>query len=179
MGKFLIPLQRYFASLMPLQKTISPFHSPPRLKPFNEEEFLSLLSVKSYLTPKGGKSKKEVELYRLFISSQNFHGWFNVKRAMAIEQLRHLYRRALSEIDIDEALGGRSDVEVIDLYMRVKDELELGQFFNEQIKSKLESDLEVITEALPSDLRRSLGRSQKRDAAPPSTDDDAPENISF
>ena len=79
---------------------------------------------------------------------------------MAIEQLRHLYRRALSEIDIDEALGGRSDVEVIDLYMRVKDELELGQFFNEQIKSKLESDLEVITEALPSDLRRSLGRSQ-------------------
>lgn len=38
-------------------------HSPPRLKPFDEDEFLTQLAEKGTLC-KTPKSKKEVELYR-------------------------------------------------------------------------------------------------------------------
>ncbi|KAL1265079.1 hypothetical protein QQF64_003106, partial [Cirrhinus molitorella] len=40
---FIIPLERYVASLMPLQKSISPWKSPPQLRPFNQEEFMKTL----------------------------------------------------------------------------------------------------------------------------------------
>ncbi|XP_026162806.1 protein DENND6A isoform X2 [Mastacembelus armatus] len=40
---FIIPLERYVASLMPLQKSISPWKSPPQLRPFNQQDFMKTL----------------------------------------------------------------------------------------------------------------------------------------
>lgn len=37
---FMNPLERYFSSLMPLHKTISPFKSVPKLKEFDADEFI-------------------------------------------------------------------------------------------------------------------------------------------
>jgi hypothetical protein len=37
---FMIPLERYFSSLMPLHRNISPFKSVPKLKTFDADEFL-------------------------------------------------------------------------------------------------------------------------------------------
>jgi len=37
---FIIPLERYLASLMPLKRDVSPWRPPPQLKPFNVEQFL-------------------------------------------------------------------------------------------------------------------------------------------
>ena len=37
---FIIPLERYLASLMPLARTISPYRAPPKVKPFNCEDFI-------------------------------------------------------------------------------------------------------------------------------------------
>ncbi|XP_061893993.1 DENN/MADD domain containing 6Aa isoform X3 [Entelurus aequoreus] len=40
---FIIPLERYVASLMPLQKSISPWKSPPQLRPFVQQDFMKTL----------------------------------------------------------------------------------------------------------------------------------------
>ncbi|CAI8051071.1 Protein DENND6A [Geodia barretti] len=37
---FIIPLERYLASLMPLKRDVSPWRPPPQLKPFDSELFL-------------------------------------------------------------------------------------------------------------------------------------------
>jgi len=40
---FLLPLEQYFASLIPPANTISPFKPPPRIAAFSEENFLKSL----------------------------------------------------------------------------------------------------------------------------------------
>ncbi|KAM4653743.1 protein DENND6A isoform 4-T4 [Amazona ochrocephala] len=40
---FIIPLERYVASLMPLQKCISPWKSPPQLRQFSQDDFMKTL----------------------------------------------------------------------------------------------------------------------------------------
>ena len=42
---FMIPLERYIGSLMPLQRSISPWRSPPKLRRFNIEEFIQTDAV--------------------------------------------------------------------------------------------------------------------------------------
>ncbi|XP_030072393.1 protein DENND6B isoform X2 [Microcaecilia unicolor] len=40
---FIIPLERYLASLMPLQRAITPWKNPPQVRPFRQEEFFKSL----------------------------------------------------------------------------------------------------------------------------------------
>ena len=42
---FLMPLERYLASLMPLQKSVSPYKSAPAMLPFNQDDFFKLLHI--------------------------------------------------------------------------------------------------------------------------------------
>ncbi|XP_036904867.1 protein DENND6B isoform X5 [Sturnira hondurensis] len=40
---FIIPLEHYVASLMPLQKSITPWKTPPQIRPFHQDDFLCSL----------------------------------------------------------------------------------------------------------------------------------------
>uniref|UniRef100_A0A7N9CK43 DENN domain containing 6B n=1 Tax=Macaca fascicularis TaxID=9541 RepID=A0A7N9CK43_MACFA len=40
---FIIPLEHYMASLMPLQKSITPWKTPPQIRPFSQDDFLRSL----------------------------------------------------------------------------------------------------------------------------------------
>lgn len=42
---FMIPLERYLASLMPLARNISPYRAAPKVKPFSAEDFLRSLDA--------------------------------------------------------------------------------------------------------------------------------------
>ena len=42
---FMIPLERYLASLMPLARNISPYRADPKVKPFSAEDFLRSLEA--------------------------------------------------------------------------------------------------------------------------------------
>ena len=80
---FMMPLERYLASLMPLAKNISPYRAAPKVKPFIMEDFLrSLESSGPQLTP---TVKGDWEgLYKRFIKCPNFVGWYNQRhREMA------------------------------------------------------------------------------------------------
>jgi len=119
---FLVPLERYFTSLMPLARNISLFHRPPRLKPFNKAEFLDIIASldKGYII---NNKSKEIELYKRFLLSANFQGWFQERKQAALKQLNILYRKLIFEADITNLLKGRNNVETVDLYMRLREQL--------------------------------------------------------
>lgn len=119
---FLVPLERYFTSLMPLARNISLFNRPPRLKPFNKAEFLDIIASldKGYII---NNKSKEIELYKRFLLCANFQGWFQERKQAALQQLTILYRKIIFEADIPTLLKGRNNVETVDLYMRLREQL--------------------------------------------------------
>lgn len=162
---FLIPLERYFASLMPLAREISVFHKPPRLKVFDEEHFLRQIetSSKSFITGKK-PSDGEVELYSRFIHSPNFKTWFNSRKKEALEKLHNLYSKTMFEADITLLLRDRKETERVDLYLRVREQLDVeirkkggpeGKMVN-----RLEEHLIAIVNCLPPDLQESILRQE-------------------
>ena len=42
---FIIPLEKYLASLMPLAKAISPYRAPPKVRPFSCDDFIKSLEA--------------------------------------------------------------------------------------------------------------------------------------
>lgn len=150
---FLVPLERYFTSLMPLARNISLFHRPPRLKPFNKAEFIDILSSldKSYIM---NNKNKEIELYKRFLASANFHGWFSERKQAALQQLNLLYRKLIFDADVATLLRGRNNVETVDLYMRLREQLilEEGRPATEETTSmsaKLRVHLQLVSSYLP------------------------------
>lgn len=74
----MIPLERYMASLMPLQKNLSPYKGTPLLKPFNPDDFIATLDTAGPQLTTGIKGEW-AELYRKFFRSRNFHGWYQTR----------------------------------------------------------------------------------------------------
>eukprot|EP01132_Coremiostelium_polycephalum_P011137 gene11137-13642_t len=149
--KFLVPLERYFSSLLPLAKTISIFQRPPRLKNFDREEFLNKLleSDERYIVD---NKSKEIELYTQFLDSINFKQWLDDRRTEAIRHLNLLYRKAILEADIDSLLKNKSPSIALDLFKRVKDQLILEENLfqtSDDIKLKFKSHLDAILRYIP------------------------------
>ncbi|KAK3755016.1 hypothetical protein QZH41_011061, partial [Actinostola sp. cb2023] len=91
---FMIPLERYVASLMPLQKSISPWKRPPRLKSFDIEEFLRTLDEAGpQLTSK--HKGNWILLYRRFFKSSNFEGWLIHRQQEIVQKLKVLHLESL------------------------------------------------------------------------------------
>jgi hypothetical protein len=58
-----------------------------------------------------------------FIRSQNFRLWFKARRKEALAKLEALYHRTLLDADINTLLHGKQEIEMIDLYLRVREQL--------------------------------------------------------
>uniref|UniRef100_A0A8C8CSH3 UDENN domain-containing protein n=1 Tax=Oncorhynchus tshawytscha TaxID=74940 RepID=A0A8C8CSH3_ONCTS len=93
---FIIPLERYVASLMPLQKNISPWKSPPQLRPFLQEDFMKTLEKAGpqLTSPLKGDW---MGLYRQFLRCPNFDGWFRNRRREMMKKLEALHLEAVCE----------------------------------------------------------------------------------
>ena len=82
--------ERYFSSLMPLHKNLSPFKSVPKLKCFNSDEFLQdLKQTGPDLLPKNAKGDWP-GLYKKFFDSLNFKYWYEQKKQEAEKKLESL-----------------------------------------------------------------------------------------
>uniref|UniRef100_A0A8C6WNZ9 DENN/MADD domain containing 6Aa n=1 Tax=Neogobius melanostomus TaxID=47308 RepID=A0A8C6WNZ9_9GOBI len=153
---FIIPLERYVASLMPLQKTISPWKSPPQLRPFVQQDFMKTLEKAGpQLT---SRTKGDwIGLYRHFLKSPNFDGWFRSRRREMTQKLEALHLEALCEEDLQERIQKHTEVETVDLVLKLKDKLTQAE--KEQLPvqpgtvSKLRSHIEAVILALPEDLQ--------------------------
>ncbi|CAF1081943.1 unnamed protein product [Brachionus calyciflorus] len=156
---FMIPLERYFSTLMPLHKNIYAFKSLPKLKDFDADEFMkSLKQAGPELTPslKGDLSG----LYRKFFDTLNFKNWLEQKRLEADKKLELLQIQLLCDYDVNKWIQGKHEIEVLDQYMNIKKKIDFIETnkieANEQIRLKLKSLLSTFVRALPEDIRSIL-----------------------
>lgn len=153
---FLIPLERYFASLMPLQKNVSPFKGTPMIQTFNQEEFLKTLETSGpHLT--SGIKGDWTGLYRRFIRSPNFVSWYDSRLREANQKLKMIHIEAISAANLLDWIEDKAEVEIVDLILRLKDKLltienERIPVPNETI-DKLKNRMNEIINKLPDDLQ--------------------------
>lgn len=132
---FMIPLERYMASLMPLQKDISPFKSAPNANAFKLDDFLATLELSGpHLTsPLKGDWKG---LYRRFYNSPNFRGWYESRHKELQLTLQDLQLQALSEANLEQWARDKQEVEIIDMILKLKQKLNL---YNDKLTNESSS----------------------------------------
>jgi hypothetical protein len=117
---FMAPLQDYYpASYLPKQNPYNPLKNPPTIPPFKEAEFLK------YLLNLGTKTK-DIELYRRFIRTQNFVNWFRSKKKSSEQEIVKNYINSMENKKLSGVLSTKSEVEIIDIWMRLQDHKKIG-----------------------------------------------------
>ncbi|KAB1264208.1 Protein DENND6A [Camelus dromedarius] len=153
---FIIPLERYVASLMPLQKSISPWKSPPQLRQFLPEEFMKTLEKTGPQLTSRIKGDW-IGLYRHFLKSPNFDGWFKTRRKEMTQKLEALHLEALCEEDLLLWTQKHTEVETVDLVLKLKNKLLQADRERLPVKpdtmEKLRTHIDAIILALPEDLQ--------------------------
>merc|ERR1719264_572324 len=153
---FMIPLERYLASLMPLARTISPFRAPPKVRPFSCDDLIrSLESSGPQLT---SKTKGDwAGLYRRFLKSPNFVGWYNQRHREVSAKLSLLHLESLSEAKISLWMPGKAEVELVDMVLRIRSKLEEAKKdelpLPDIVVERLEGHIATIVATLPPDLQ--------------------------
>ena len=154
---FMIPLERYLASLMPLARNISPYRAPPKVKPFNPDEFIaSLENGGPQLTPtvKGDWAG----LYRRFFKSPNFVGWYTQRHREVNQKLQILHLECLSEAKIEHWIKDKEEVQLVDMVLRIRNKLTETDQVPDIIVERLNRHVETILKTLPEDLRAVLDK---------------------
>lgn len=152
---FMIPLERYMASLMPLQKNISPFKAPPVPNPFNPENFFSSLQQAGPQLTSGIKGDW-IGLYKKFFRSPNFSAWFHQRYSELTSKLNALQLEALAESDLKNWADGKQEVEVVDMVLKLRQMLKTNVTIQDNTKTLLARRLDDITCVLPDDLKSIL-----------------------
>ncbi|ETN66272.1 hypothetical protein AND_001918 [Anopheles darlingi] len=171
---FMIPLERYMASLMPLQKDISPFRSAPQPNPFRQEDFLATLDECGPQLTSTCRGDWE-GLYRRFFSSPNFKGWYEARYFELEQTLQVLHMQTLSEANLAEWAKGKLEVEIVDMILRLRHKLTLCsggsgaggtsnhiaalpvQLNAKETRAQLLRHMENMKKSLPDDLKQILG----------------------
>ncbi|XP_051629672.1 protein DENND6B isoform X4 [Manacus candei] len=119
---FIIPLEHYIASLMPLQRAITPWKNPPQIRPFCQEDFMKTLE---HAGPQLTCVLKGdwLGLYRRFFKSPNFDGWFRQRHREMTHKLEALHLEAICEADIVAWMKDKSEVEIVDLVLKLREKL--------------------------------------------------------
>ncbi|EDV25356.1 uncharacterized protein TRIADDRAFT_23603 [Trichoplax adhaerens] len=155
---FIIPLERYITTLMPLQKNISPWKSAPNLKPFDVEEFIRSLNKAGPQLTSDIKGNWQT-LYRKFFKSPNFDGWLRSRQAEILEALQLRQIEMMGAADITAYIKGKAEVEIVDLILRLKDKLvnikcnNSNVSISEVTRHRLTEHLIFVVSILPPDLQ--------------------------
>ncbi|SPO20108.1 uncharacterized protein UTRI_00503_B [Ustilago trichophora] len=128
--RFLSPLNRYVASLVPASFDLSSPSEVPKIRPFNTIDFLA--SLKAHGTPLAIRSRSlptgasvRQSLYLDFLRCPNFSLWLHSRVAAAEEEQRRRYIASLLQGDVTAFGHTRGEIETIDLYSRLVEEIRL------------------------------------------------------
>ncbi|NXG06785.1 DEN6B protein, partial [Sakesphorus luctuosus] len=156
---FIIPLEHYIASLMPLQRAITPWKNPPQIRPFCQEDFMkSLEHAGPQLTCvlRGDW----LGLYRRFFKSPNFDGWFRQRHREMTHKLEALHLEAICEADIVAWMKDKSEVEIVDLVLKLREKLVRARCqhlpVKEETLQRVGLYIDTIIGSLPEDLQAVL-----------------------
>ncbi|KAL6737511.1 hypothetical protein Aduo_011147 [Ancylostoma duodenale] len=148
---FMIPLERYLSSLMPLRKEMSPFKAIPSARPFSIDDFLLTIDGSGPSLTCGVKGDWQ-GLYRRFVGSANFVGWLANRSRDVNAQLKAQYVEALCSADLgSKVLATKHHVEIVDLVLRVRQriiELEDANEKRHQLVRQIVSILSAVDEEL-------------------------------
>uniref|UniRef100_A0A6Q2X1H2 UDENN domain-containing protein n=1 Tax=Esox lucius TaxID=8010 RepID=A0A6Q2X1H2_ESOLU len=119
---FIIPLERYLASLMPLQRSVTPWKTPPQIRPFSQEEFMGTLE---HAGPQLTSVLKGdwIGLYRRFFRSPNFDGWYRLRQKEMTQKLECLHLEVICDADLLGWIKDKSEVEIVDLVVKLREKL--------------------------------------------------------
>ncbi|XP_040886086.1 protein DENND6B isoform X2 [Toxotes jaculatrix] len=158
---FIIPLERYMASLMPLQRSVTPWKTPPQIRPFSQDEFMSTLD---HTGPQLTSVLKGdwMGLYRKFFRSPNFDGWYRQRHKEMTQKLESLHLEVICDADLLGWTKDKSEVEIVDLILKLREKLIKARRQQLQVKDgvldKLDTFIGSIISSLPEDLQTVLTR---------------------
>nr|XP_019788674.1 protein DENND6B isoform X5 [Tursiops truncatus] len=148
--------EHYMASLMPLQKSITPWKTPPQIHPFRQDDFLrSLERSGPQLTCllKGDW----LGLYRRFFKSPHFDGWYRQRHKEMAQKLEALHLEAICEANLEIWMQDKSEVEVVDLVLKLRERLVRAQGHQLPVKEatlkRARLYIETVVGSLPKDLQ--------------------------
>lgn len=110
---FLVPLEKYFKSLLPGSDQMTLLGGIPTVRPFREASFLSQLLDADMRT-------KEINVYRRFIRTPSFVNWYRIKKQQSLTLMKKQYAEWLENFDPKPLMSNRNEVEVVDIYLRVR-----------------------------------------------------------
>uniref|UniRef100_A0A671SWG2 DENN/MADD domain containing 6B n=1 Tax=Sinocyclocheilus anshuiensis TaxID=1608454 RepID=A0A671SWG2_9TELE len=156
---FILPLERYLESLMPLQRSMSPWKTPPQIRSFSQDEFMKTLEQAGpQLTLKGDWTG----LYRRFFRSPNFDGWYRLRHREMIQKVECLHLEAICAADLLTWTKDKSEVEIVDLILKLREKLMRARKHQlpvkEELLERLEQSIQTIISSLPEDLQTLLHR---------------------
>uniref|UniRef100_A0A3Q3J010 UDENN domain-containing protein n=1 Tax=Monopterus albus TaxID=43700 RepID=A0A3Q3J010_MONAL len=157
---FIIPLERYMASLMPLQRSVTPWKTPPQIRPFCQDEFMSTLD---HTGPQLTSVLKGdwIGLYRKFFRSPNFDGWYRHRHKEMTQKLESLHLEVICDADLLGWTKDKSEVEIVDLILKLREKLvsESGQLqlqVKDGVLDRFDAFINSIIRSLPEDLQTVL-----------------------
>ncbi|OPJ71472.1 protein DENND6B [Patagioenas fasciata monilis] len=156
---FIIPLEHYIASLMPLQRAITPWKNPPQIRPFRQEDFMKTLE---HAGPQLTCVLKGdwLGLYRRFFKSPNFDGWYRQRHKEMTQKLEALHLEAICDANIVAWMKDKSEVEIVDLVLKLREKLVRAQCqhlpVKEETLQRVGLYIETIIGSLPEDLQAVL-----------------------
>lgn len=156
---FIIPLERYLASLMPLQRSVTPWKTPPQIRPFNQEEFMATLD---HSGPQLTSMLKGdwMGLYRKFFRSPNFDGWYRQRQKEMTQKLESLHLEVICDADLIGWTKDKSEVEIVDVILKLREKMTKARWQQLQVRDgvmdKLDTFIKSIISSLPEDLQTLL-----------------------
>ncbi|KFP72061.1 Protein DENND6B, partial [Acanthisitta chloris] len=156
---FIIPLEHYIASLMPLQRAITPWKNPPQIRPFCQEDFMKTLE---HAGPQLTCVLKGdwLGLYRRFFRSPNFDGWYRQRQREMTQKLEALHLEAICGADIVAWMKDKSEVEIVDLVLKLREKLVRARCqhlpVKEETLQRVSLYIDTIIGSLPEDLQAVL-----------------------
>ncbi|OZC10606.1 hypothetical protein X798_02355 [Onchocerca flexuosa] len=153
---FMMPLENYVSSLMPLKKHLSPFKNVPQIYPFVVDNFFTALDETRIMQTSGIRGDWR-GLYQKFTTSPNFQDWLSRRKADLERQLQLLHLEMLCSADFSrETLHKRPQVEVVDLVLKLNDRIQNLDETSESSRIRLQSQISAILASVDDDLKSVL-----------------------
>ncbi|KAG2470386.1 DEN6A protein, partial [Polypterus senegalus] len=117
--------------------------------------FLEL--TQSFIIPLVSTLNSWLDLLRYFLKSPNFDGWFRRRRKEMTQKLEALHLEALCDEDLQLRIQNHTEVETVDLVLKLKDKLMQAERERLPVKadtlSRLRTHIETVIGTLPEDLQ--------------------------
>lgn len=133
--------------------------TPPQIRPFRQDDFLQSLERSGPQLTCVLKGDW-LGLYRRFFKSPHFDGWYRQRHREMTQKLEALHLEAICEANIEIWMKDKSEVEVVDLILKLRERLVRAQGHQLPVKEatlkRARLYIDTAIGSLPKDLQAVL-----------------------